>query len=418
MEREADDRAWALSTIWFYGAVLVSVLLIAATAVFVPGAVTGPAGALLGKLALSTESNPAAWWSSMLLLVVSLHAYDGYAALRQRRPDAAMGWALIALVLLALSIDEISSLHERVRTFGRAVGVGPWLPLLPFAAILGAMLGRALLLLWSAGGEQRRSAWRIVIGCLLLGTVVVQEFLERRIAWQSDAALAIRAAVEEGTELVGILVLLGAAMSHTAGLAGRDATRGQPAFAALEDLRRAGVLGGLALTPVLALFASAPPGHDWGHPADWLAAGAYLAATLAICRPLFARENGRLGRPAMILAALCAIASVATVDIDPLKMVGFGSLDVYLRPLVLGPISLLIAATWLSMPGSGGRTRQSGAGVLGVLALLASLVAVNPLSVHVLSPVLALVTFWVNGALMQQATSRPLAGPTRQMPIA
>jgi len=256
----SDSLKLKLPIIWFYGAVAVSALLVATTGLHDVGPVSGPAASLLDRFRLTGENNPAAWWSGMLLAVVSLHAFDGYALLRRSEPGAARGWALIAAVLLFLSADEVGSIHERLAQVGRALGLGTWSLLLPLgavlAAVLAAVLGRALLLLWSAGGEQRRKVWPLAIAFLVLGSVALQEVLEHRIQWQTDVARAVRAMVEEGTELIGMLVLLRVAMANTAGLA-VGVRGGRPAFAALHELRRPLAALGLALAPVLAFVTAA-----------------------------------------------------------------------------------------------------------------------------------------------------------------
>ena len=50
-------------------------------------------------------------------------------------------------------------------------------------------------------------------------TRALQEFLEHKIDWQTDVARAIRVALEEDTELLGMLILLRIAMANTAALA-------------------------------------------------------------------------------------------------------------------------------------------------------------------------------------------------------
>jgi hypothetical protein len=399
----SDSPRRRLPTVWFYGAVAVSVLLVAATALSVPSPAPGsaPSLPLLARFSLARENNPAAWWSGMLLAVMSLHAFDGHALLRRREPGAAKGWALLAAVLLFLSADEVGSIHEQLGDWGEALGLGTWSLLLPLGAVLAAMLGRALVLLWSAGGEQRRKVRPIAIGFLILGSVALQEELELRIQWQTDAARAVRAAVEEGTELIGMLVLLRVAMANTAGLAvrGAAAAGGRPAFAALHELRRPLAALGLALAPVLAFVTAALFDQLRGHPADWLAAVAFLAAGLAPCRRLF-EGGGGIGR---LTWGLCGLASVATVAIGADKLVGLGPVEVSLRMLVLGAISLLVCATWLSTSGSGKRAYLSGAVVLGLLAALSPLLSTTSLALaYTLPQLLGLVVYWVNSMLMQQ----------------
>lgn len=364
------DARRGLPAAWFYGATLFSVLLLAATALNVLGAASGFAALLLGRFSLTGENNAAAWWSGMLLAVVSLHAYDARARLRQRQPGAARGWALIAAVLLFLSADEVGSIHERLAMLGRHLGLGSWSLLLPIGAVLAAMLGRALVLLWTAGGEQRRQVRLLVAGFLLLGSVALQEFIEHRIEWQSAVARAVRAVVEEGTELTGMLVLLRVAMANTAGLGGPDTAGNRVAFAALRAFRRPFMLLCLALAALLAVVTALLVDQQRGHPADWLAAVAFLAAGLVACRRLF-EGGGEIGWRRWAIGALCVIASLGSVAVGPAMLVGLGPVEVGLRLLLLGALSLLVCTAWLALPEVEKRACLAAA-ALGAVAVLAA----------------------------------------------
>ncbi len=71
--------------------------------------------------------------------------------------------------------------------------------------------------------------------------------------------------------------------------------------------------------------------------------------------------------------------------------------------LVLGAISLLVCATWLSMSGSGKRAYLSGAVALGLLAALSPLLATSsPTLAYLLPQLLGLVVYWVNSTATQQ----------------
>ena len=69
----------------------------------------------LAPLNLTNENVAAAWFSGMLLLLGALHAADGYFRLRQTKLKAALAWWVIAAMLLFMSVDEIASLHERMK---------------------------------------------------------------------------------------------------------------------------------------------------------------------------------------------------------------------------------------------------------------------------------------------------------------
>ena len=404
----SNRRARKRATIWFYGAVAVAALLVAMTALDVLGRVPGPGASLLDRFSLIREKNLAAWWSGMLLAVVSLHASDGHTLLRRRDPGAASGWALIATVLLFFSADEVGSIHERLSLVGAALGFGTWSLLLPLGAVLGAVLGGALVLLWLAGGNERRAAWLLAVGFLLLGSVALQEVLEHAIEWQTDAARAVRAAVEEGTELTGTLVLLGAAMANTAGLAPRGAAADGPAFAALHDLRRPLATLGLVLAPVFALVTVVLVDQR-GQPADWLAALAFLAAGLAACRHLLLNGGG-IGWPTWAIGGLCCLASVAAVAVGPVALVALGPVEISLRMLIIGLIALFVCALWLCVPGGGRRGYPLGVVVLGLL-VVAALLPANRIMTHLLPQLLGLAVYWVNTMRLQEQIGGRLSLP-------
>jgi hypothetical protein len=342
----------------------------------------------------------------MLLALLSLHAFDGYVLLRRSAPGAARGWIMLAAVLLFLSFDEVGSIHERLGTLSRALSLGTWSLLLPLGAVLGAVCLRAMVLLGRAEGE-RHKLWPIAIGFALFGSVALQEFLEHRIDWQTDVARAIRVAVEEGTELLGMLILLRIALANTAELAQRSIASGRTAFAALDELRRPLVAIGLAVAPALAFGTAALPDQaSRGHPADWLAAAAFLAAGLVPCRPFPLDGRGVASWAKWLASGLCCLASVAVVAISPLKLVELGPVEVSLRMVIVVAISILVGAAWACAPDGKGRPYAIGVVVVGALAA-ALLPLTNVVLVYGLSQLLGLVVYWVSSTVVQEGEARP-----------
>src|SRR5258705_12593640 len=89
--------------------ITISVILVCATWVL-----RWQVALFLAPLNLTNENVAASWFSGILLLLGSLHAADGFFRVRRTNFKAALAWCVICGMLLALSADEIGSLHERI----------------------------------------------------------------------------------------------------------------------------------------------------------------------------------------------------------------------------------------------------------------------------------------------------------------
>jgi hypothetical protein len=336
-------RAVTRAGVWYWSAVAVSLVFVIGTFVAVWQSTDN---LVLRKLLPTSENSPGALWSGFLLVLVAIHAYDGYALWRRRQPDVAKAWLSIAMVLLIFSADEIGSIHERVSLQGEALGIGSWFALLPFAIVVAALLGYAVALFWRAEG-QRGTAIVVVLGFALLGSVALQEFLEHRIVLVSDSARAIRAAVEEGTELVGMLILLKLALANTA-FAERRGVEAWPCLEAVRELCVPVTVMTLLLAPLLAVGTTMFE-DGRGRIADWLAVVLLSGAALAVCRPYLRGEGSRL--PAWILAAVCGVAALAILETNPGRVIWFGSVAVDMRLLTLAVLSPVAIVMWAMLHG-------------------------------------------------------------------
>lgn len=345
---------------WLAAVICACALFIGATAVLKLGIATGRLEVGLRLLTLSVENNAGAWFSSMLLLLIALHAWDGVARHRATAPRVARAWAAISAILVFLSFDELASLHERLMDLGVALGLGKWALLLILAGAIGLAFLRAIAALWAGGSAHRRDAAGLLLGFGLLGTIVVQEYAEHQSNWQFAWQQALRVALEEGTELAGMVVLLAVAMRNS----GPFRAEGRPFLAALDDLRRPLLVAGLVAAPVLAYATGLVEADKRGRPADWVAAAAFALAALWLLRPSLAQ--GRRDRIASLAAGLCLLASVASVRWRAGITVEILGMEVAIRLAVVLALGLLIAAL------SPGRARQGGLMLL--LAGAASLV--------------------------------------------
>ena len=147
-----------------------------------------------------------ALWSGLLMLVVGVHAFDGWKLHRQDRPSLAAGWLSLALIMAIFSLDEIGSLHERVNLLLDDT----WIELVPFAMVLIALYAHMSIAFLKHQDHQKLWIW-ITGAFVLFASVALQEYVEHRISWP-DSWRPIRTSAEEGSELVASLLLLWIAM--------------------------------------------------------------------------------------------------------------------------------------------------------------------------------------------------------------
>jgi hypothetical protein len=171
---------------------------------------------------LNEEANPAAWYASFTLLVSSvllgIIAFDKCA----QRDRYAWHWAVLALVFLYLSIDEGSRLHERaILPLRAALNLGglffySWVLLgIPAVLLFGLAylrfvlhLPRSIRLLFFI------AAITYVSGAL--GVEMIEGFYDELQGGlgETDMLFALFVALEEGAEMLGVLVFIHALMSY------------------------------------------------------------------------------------------------------------------------------------------------------------------------------------------------------------
>jgi hypothetical protein len=293
---------------WFLAFVSISVFLCIATvlAKFLPH---------FQYFNLRNESNFAALFSGMFLLTIALHAFDGSALNRASNAKIANAWLMISLVLAALSFDEIGSLHERVPRIG---DLNRLLSLVPFGLVFAGMLAYAVKVLWRDSG-QRKTSILICVGFALFASVALQEYIEHAVDWSANRYLRFfkswfRPVIEEGTELLGMLVLLHVAMDNTRGILSRGERVEFPVLEGIVSWRRPILVTTLIAAPLVAYATVNLPGDKWGHgqPADWPAAALFLLAAFAAARPYFI--SGRsVGLSGWMLVVLALIGCASTI---------------------------------------------------------------------------------------------------------
>lgn len=254
---------------------------------------------VLVQFHLGAENVVAAWYSSMLLLLVAVACLAAY-ALDRRTPrrgfDAWLGygWWLLAAAFAALSLDEIGSFHERIGmivalnraslTPGAAGAVG-WVSML--AIPIGAV---ALFMLAFGWLRLRRAPLALALlaaGVFLYVSDPFLELLEQSLL-RGGGGLLLERIVEEGlAELGGTTCVLFGVLLYCRRIARDEA----PRFAAPS--RKIGALAGMALVagvPIAHAVVSRLPSGDTGIPENWfpaaalflLAAGWYASRGLCV----------------------------------------------------------------------------------------------------------------------------------------
>jgi hypothetical protein len=158
-----------------------------------------------------SEGNLPTWWSvGLLVLTAVTHAVTGALA-----PRFSFAWFVSAAVLAALSLDDHTSLHERLERVGQSWVTferfpGYWLVPGIFAGLAVAF---ALGLL--AVKLQGATRWCMIAGlALLLGSAMGMEFVQGLLVAQGESGplyvLVLHA--EELGENIGVLLMLTAAV--------------------------------------------------------------------------------------------------------------------------------------------------------------------------------------------------------------
>ena len=379
--RDVVVRRWPL--IWLLVLAAISAAFIVTTILY-----SDPGIQALGHFSLLYENNFAAWWSGVLLLLAALHAFDGYLGWKRERPARARGWAALSLILVALSADEIASFHERVGAYSSRE---TWLSLLPFALVLAALAGFAVLSLWS-GGERR---WRLILalaGFALFGFTALQEYIEHFVAWEQAVTPGIRTGIEEGTELTGILLMIGAVLPNTRGIFKPAGARSGPVLAAPFALRGAALALTVAAAPIFVHLSSVWYVDDLGRPADWLAVTLFFLAAVAAAGS-FLRTGQWRADGAEAVAGGSLLASAVSTGLDRM------------RPYALLAAAAVIVVGWLLAGRGRWRPVALASGVL--LAAIALRLAIDTPDVHFLTPIVAgAIVFWMNTRLFDPGAVR------------
>ena len=150
---------------------------------------------ILQYFSLNSELNLGTWWSQGSLLVAALSSYEIFCLKKVRNK---WSWLIISILLFSLSLDEIGSLHERI--------ILSYSDYYLYGTIGITLLTYSLLNL-SLNLDSRQTAFFILLGFIVFGSVAFQEYLEHSLDW-ADWLKGIRAGVEESSEIFGIFLCL------------------------------------------------------------------------------------------------------------------------------------------------------------------------------------------------------------------
>ena len=359
----------------------------------------------LVQVHLATENVLAAWYSSMLLLAVSLAALIAYTLPRPADSPASPrwlreGWLVVAAVFAILSFDEIGSMHERIGvavTFGRPEGWG-WVYVLalPIAAIGAYMAAFA----WF---EMQRVplAFRLfAVGVALFVCNPILEQIEMALirgegaqqgTWQR-LAHDVLLVLEEGIlEIFGTMCFLGGILvwvrEHAAGSDASLTARASP-----ELVARVSGIGAIVIAAGVLVSAAAVrvlPAGDTGIPMNWFpAAAAFLVCALTLAaRQALPYELYGLRRLARVLAILSlAISGYFGAAIHGYADWGaFDALREILRMVLV--VGFAMACVMLARTPDGGH--------VGALFVAAGLMAA---AIGVTGPHAAVVAGWASAA--------------------
>lgn len=380
-----------LLELWYWTALIVSVIFVLAIPVswyfpdFVPG--------IVGRMNLGNENNLGAWWSGVLLFMLACHSYDAGAAEYDRAPRIARAWMIIAAILLFLSADEIGSLHERLSFFGNFLGVSGWAILLPLGGIIGVYLLLALYTFWQSDDGSRQYVLPLFVGFGILGSVAIQEFIELAVDWGSGASVWIRLAVEEGSELLGMIILLRVTLRPCMKIAGSYEISNRRVFTALSDHARRIFFVLFALIPIFTIFKVLVADHR-GHLTSWLTIISFVAAGLFAFSRVMSGETTMYGRYTA-LAALCLAASIAPMYFPPTAVWSISDFVVNKQIPVSTIIYLLICGNWLVIMQTQSRNLKMLMALFIVFTVAVPILGSNETIVVLVTQVLAVLTLGI-----------------------
>lgn len=166
---------------------------------------------------IAREQNLPTWVNVCLLTLAGAIALVVAALARAVEDRSAIPWAVFGLTCLALSLDDMTALHERLDALGRALGGGSGLTFAAWVVpglLAAGLVALAVAVLVRRTGPSTRRLLVAGLSCLLLGafglealgnSVLEREGFGRSYAWF--------VAAEELLETLGAVLLLAGSLS-------------------------------------------------------------------------------------------------------------------------------------------------------------------------------------------------------------
>jgi hypothetical protein len=175
--------------------------------------------ALYRVLVVDFEGNLPTWYSSLLLLACAVFLACVAAARHHALDQQWRSWAMVGLLFAGMSADEAAGLHElSVHPLRAIVDDNPWLryPLiLPGLIVATLVLGFFARFFRSLPSETRRSIF-LGLGAILLGALGIETmggWFDPEL-YGPSVTYVLLSTIEEGLEMTGAIVVLGAVMRH------------------------------------------------------------------------------------------------------------------------------------------------------------------------------------------------------------
>jgi hypothetical protein len=287
-------------------------------------------------LNVGLENNVAAWFCSMQLAAIASVALLCFVFDRSagERSWLAYGWLAMAALFVALSFDELGSLHERMPLPDGLAGQVLWYA--PVVAVLPAYMG---VFAYSRMRTDPIAIGLMALGALMFASIPIQEYFEtavqRSAGWQRPVLDML---LEEGAEMLAMCLILAAFVRYALRFLRRDEAGGDglvhlvigrvPLAAWIGIVAVGGLVAGEAAAKLL------KPDEISGDPRHWFPALVCFGAA-CLCWLAPQRVWSAQGLVFGQAAALCLTASA---------LVG-GHLQYY--PRLIAIYAMWLAAAWL-----------------------------------------------------------------------